>query len=844
MSIDSNWFQISLISDSGVQCRLSPKVTIEVNVSIQNDSKTSTNDIRKTITRYVKKCIKQQIRVVIFVFLTGLPRILSAQEAEITRTHNNIYVISNFSQLQNLPKTLVLIDVKTDCKFRLLIFKDTASVTAIPQRYLPAHNERSNIQQISSKHGITVHGNIMYDFYHQSHLDTPYAGNDLNQHTLTTFLDIRLKNDYPLRIYFTTRLSNSNFLRNLTNLNFQYNPATFFNIVRDKIRNRLQQQLDTGELSALRQTILEKMREEQSLKSWINTPSLFQKLVEAREAAYVRSKSGAFQSPIPAESSSFTTVTASTTLYNKWQWPPTAFNQDSLQQGDSLQQKIELQYAEKQRQLDSLRIEVRLLQSKYNIASDSISNLKKSTARDLAALHDPSELTSLSNRYHLTDSLPKNYKVLLAVKKFGIGTSLVDYSELSAKNLTVTGLQVEYSPKYYYAVAGGVINYRFRDYLLPERTGPRQYLGLVRFGKQVKNGSSLILTYYYGRKVLYNYYTTDSLLQLAMPSPNYNLMGVTLENKIKLNPNSVLTAEIAKSSLPYYHSTTPSKGLTGTFDFNTHSNEAYSLKINSNLFSGTTRLQGYYKHYGANFQSFTLASTSSEQTAWLVQVDQDLFRKQFSVNASVRKNDYVDPFLNQQYVNNTIFKSIQVSLHKPGFPVLTVGYYPTTQLTRLNDSSYTENVFNSFTATASFMYNRRHTAMSTTIMYIKFYNNPVDSGFAYFNTRNFFLTHSVYFPFLTLQTVFSDAINTKYSLWSCAGSLQMRARKWLSLGGGLKYNKQNLMENPLIGYQLNGNITIGNLGSLQIRGERTFIPSINQQLVPNNVGRLTFYRNF
>ncbi|HEX5154749.1 MAG TPA: hypothetical protein VFW07_25050 [Parafilimonas sp.] len=764
----------------------------------------------------------------------------------------SVYIITNPQDLTTIPPTCIFAGVtKASCKEIGFIFIDTAKGFVASQA---AISDKAAVGPLVTSRTplLTIHGNVAYDFYYQSHLDTPYYGDNLYQHTISTFLDVRIKDDYPLRVYFTTRFGNTNYLRNITNLNFQYSPQTFQNIIKSKLRSAIDQQPDTSLLGDLQELLQSKMKQLQGLQQWMNSPSMLQKLVEEREANYIRQKaalnnqavmndvaSGNEKEKIPVISS-----LSPLSWLNAYADKHLAM-QDSIAQKKSDEKNISEQYAQKKKKLDSIKSEISLLQQQYLSKKDSLAQAKNILANAVNAAHNPSELKELLNKSKLPDSiLPKGYDKLLSIKKFGVGTSTVDYSELSAKNITIRGLQLEYNSKYYYAIAGGVINYRFRDYLLPESHDTKQYLGLARFGKETRKGSSLIFTYYFGKKVLYNYYTTDSSLQSSMPAPGYGLMGITLENKIKLNANSYLTAEVAKSSIPYYHSTNYNKGMTGTFNMSDRSNEAYSLKINAAIPVTHTRFEGYFKHYGANFQSFTLISTSSEQNAWLFKIDQQLLKNQLSLTGVVRKNDYINPFVDQRYVSNTVFKSVQGTLHIKNLPVISAGFFPVTQLAKLNNDTYMENMFYTLTANVSYYYNKRHTGMNTTMAYMQFYNRPSDSGFVYFNSANVLVNHAIYFKHVTLQTSFSNAANSKYTVWALGQNAQIQIKKWLTLGGSVKYNKENIMVNPQIGYGINTNIQVNKFGNFQVRVEKTYIPSMNNQLVANNIGRFTFYRNF
>jgi hypothetical protein len=69
------------------------------------------------------------------------------------------------------------------------------------EKTLPAAKPHSRLLKVS--------GNIFYDVYYRSRIDTPYAERDIYQHTVQTRLDILYKDQYPMRVYLTTRFSNS-----------------------------------------------------------------------------------------------------------------------------------------------------------------------------------------------------------------------------------------------------------------------------------------------------------------------------------------------------------------------------------------------------------------------------------------------------------------------------------------------------------------------------------------------------------------------------------------------------------------------------------------------------------
>lgn len=755
-------------------------------------------------------------------------------------TLDSSYRIMSNNDFSKLPRTAVLVDVQRTCKLAIFIFKDTA----LTSLRAGGAKEVAEKEKPPGSPFISISGNVTYDYYFQDHSDTPFIANNIHQHTLSTRLDLKIKGKYPLKVYFTSRLTNNNYLKDILNLNVQFNPNSFQNSLTEELKSYLLQQLDTSELSNLRKSLLNHEAEIRSLKGWINSESVKQKIVEAKEAVYVNQlSSNNILSSI--ENGSFTDRIESFPFQlNKSSAANFYHSLSGRENSDSIPDQILTEFEEKKKELLSLEEKTDSLRTRYKAKTDSLIGYKNAVINLINATKTKGNILKEIDNYSLPDSvLPSRYKAFLSIQKFSIGTANLDYSELSVKNLNVTGLQIEYNPRYYYAIAGGVINNRFMDYLLKQTRGPKQYVGLVRFGKEARNGNSLIVTYYYGRKILYNYYTTDSSFRASIPLPNFNLMGITLENKMKVFENTYITTEIAKSSLPYYRSSTH-KSLTGAFNLGKRSNEAYSIKLNSLLKATNTKFEGYFKHYGEDFQSFTLVSTNSRQNAWLVKADQKFFKKQLSVTAMIRKNDFINSFIDQSYVSNTVFKSIQASLRIRNLPVFSGGFYPVSQLTKLNDETYFENIFYTLTGNLSYSYNRRKTPMNSTITYMRFYNKPSDSGFIYYNTQNLLLSHSIYFPKLTIQSGFSRAVNTTYRLSTWNEHVQWNCLQWLSFGGGLKYNYQSLMSKAQIGYQFNGMLKIKKLGNIQCRIEKIYIPTLNKELVPNNIGRFTYFKTF
>ncbi|MES1249174.1 MAG: hypothetical protein ABUL46_00745, partial [Chitinophaga rupis] len=658
---------------------------------------------------------------------------------------------------------------------------------------------------------LQIHGNVLYNLNYYSRIDTPYDERNIYQHTIQTWLDILVKGQYPFRIYLTNHFSNSALFRNYSDFNFSYNNSSFSQQLKDQITREFLQSLpSTKVLDSLQRVLNNDLQKLRGLDAGVKNPALIQKLVEAREAA---------QHKLPAKKDSASAIDTDTRLL------------DSL-------------YARKKSDADSLRKEIEkletLLQSTHQKSQVEINN----TLQDIRKADNPGQLQKELRTIGISDSsLPKGYKTLMAIKSFNIGRTMVNYSELSAKNISVNGVQAEYNPNYYYAVASGSVDYRFRDFIVQGPGGAHQYLNVFRVGKGLKDGNSVILTYFTGRRQLYNAGTTTDSINTQVPSSS--LMGLTVEGNYHLNKNILLTGELAKSSSPAYTGDSTRKALSSQlFQMNDHTNEAWSLKANAFFPATQTRIKGTYQHLAANYQSFSIFTDGSSRSAWSANIDQLLFRKQLDLMVGANTNDFSNPFIGQEYKSTTVFKSFQATLRRRNWPVISLGYFPSSQITKLGSSQYIENLFYTLVGNMTHSYSYHKILMNTAIVYTQFYNRASDSGFTYFNTRNLMLSQSVFLNTFNLQLNASGAANQDYQLYTLEGKAQHTFSKILTLGAGIKYNKQTTYNIEQMGYSAEAILHLNKLGQLQFSADKGFIPGMDKQLVPDNTGRLTYLKTF
>jgi len=246
---------------------------------------------------------------------------------------------------------------------------------------------------------------------------------------------------------------------------------------------------------------------------------------------------------------------------------------------------------------------------------------------------------------------------------------------------------------------------------------------------------------------------------------------------------------------------------------------------------------------GEHFQSFNLQPVNSVQEAFHIKVQQHLWKKKFTVDAAVRKNDFSNPFINPGISSSTVFKSLQLGLRIPKYPFVTIGYAPSSQLTVLDNQRLVENQYNTLNAVISYSYKTKTASMVTNAMFLKFYNNSPDTGFIYYNAASFSLTQFVYLGNWQLQSGLTITDQQELRVLTLDQSVTWQLKQWLSLTGGFKYNRIHKGSSPW-GGTAGGNMLINKIGSVQLSYDKSYLPGTARNLLPVETGRVSYYRSF
>lgn len=647
-----------------------------------------------------------------------------------------------------------------------------------------------------------------YQFNYRSVIDTPYAEKDIFQHQLMGQLNMTVAGNFPLHINYRLRQSNSEFFRNTADVQVAFSGAEFRNNLQQSLRNRL---LATA--SQLKDPGLEKLyglkqKDLAGLDRVIRTRFNGQALIEANEVLKVPKMTWTFDLP----------------------------DSVNLKREDSLKKEARQfldQYVATKRTYDSIARQVDSLKKLYTSNLNKINRYRQFINGKWDELQSARQWRNKLHEYGIDSvEIPARYRWLLGIRNVSLGRSSVNYSELTAKNISVNGINVEYNSWYYLALTAGMVNYRFRDFVVNGERKQPQYLYMLRAGIGRLEKNYFILSGFRGQKQLFR---TNAAGGSTIP-----VTGVSAESRWALNRNTWLTAEVASSMVPdYRNSGTGNDNKSSLSDKN---NRAIALHVYSWVPVTASRIEAFYKKTGANYQSFSSNTSNTAMESWYIKAEQNLFKRKLRLTGALRKNEFTNPFIVQNYTSNSLFKSLTAAVRIRKLPTVTIGYQPMSQYTRAGDQVI-ENRFQTLNATLYHYYNVKQLRMATTGMLNKFYNNQSDTGYLYYNATNSYIAQQFIFSSFSAQVGASYTKNGNYTLQVLDGSIQPTIPKLGTVTLGIRINNLNHSLVRAGGY-MNLNMKLFKSDRLYISYEHGYLPGNYGQLARNEMGMVQFIKTF
>ena len=300
----------------------------------------------------------------------------------------------------------------------------------------PFTNKRLSRNDVLSVTG----GYVSYIVNYRSNTDTPFLENNIYQNQVNGTLDFLVADQLPFTLSFLGSQTNSAFYKDFTDLQFSFNSSLFQNTIVDKTKSRISN-FARNMLDSVSENLYQLRTDQlQLLQQRIKQTFSVQRVSEAHEILAVPELS--------YEAGRSDSV-------NKK-------NADSLR---LYAHKYLDQYKEAVSLSQALRSEVDSLKDVCERNIVRVRRFRDAIQNPELHLQSPEFLKMLKSEYQLNDSIiPKKYMRLMNIRSASIGRTPLNYSELTAKNVSLNGLNFEYNSWYYFAVSAGFLDYRFREF--------------------------------------------------------------------------------------------------------------------------------------------------------------------------------------------------------------------------------------------------------------------------------------------------------------------------------------------------------------------------------------------
>lgn len=642
-------------------------------------------------------------------------------------------------------------------------------------------------------------GYVQYNWSFRSGLDTAYIGSDLSQHLSTANASFTIANTLPIRINYFGRETNSKYFKSYRDLRIDIDVQQYQTLRKQKMLTAFKSYIQGLENPLLPYAVKVSQNRLATYQAILEDPKVIKKLIESKEILLkenFRDTSFSYKDSIHLEAKNF------------------IYFYDSLQ---AFKKKYEILQ-------DSLQLVMQTYESKIRSVEHLVNGsfLSPATLVEMSALYGKGDNPS-QKLLHVSDG----------IKLFSIGKTFPSYSNLTLANVNVNGLNIEYNHRtLFLAIAAGRVDFRLRDFLFEKEQKPVSqyiYFGKVGYGKKEYN--HIAISYFTGRK---------QFIGSTSQGPSGIVQGLSISAQVFLNKNTRIYGELAQSgsSLTYSSPSIEKPGIRLT----DNSQKAYAFSLNSYLPQTHTTIEGYFQKTGLNYQCFNSFQYNAAVNSWSGKIEQPIWKRQLVLLASVRKNDFTNPFLLQRYNANTVFKTAMLTFRKQRWPMISLGYLPVSQNIILGNQVF-ENHFQCLTGNANYQYTIGLARSFTTLMYSQYYNESYDSGFVYFNSKNIFWNQSFAFDGFSVSMGASVMQNRQYQLSVLDGGIHTILFKAVNLDVSVKVNHLK-REDAKFGFKTGSGFVLKNIGEINVWMEKSYLPAEQNNLSKYEMYNLGFTRFF
>jgi hypothetical protein len=645
-------------------------------------------------------------------------------------------------------------------------------------------------------------GSMAYHFNYRTNVDSQFLEPKIGQHQIDLRSNFLIANRLPITVSGFFRRSNSQVLPDLNDINIEFDINMYMQIFKQKIvtKNVLPLNYSEVALGGYRSSCLNTVSDLQNeLKGMFDVS----KLVLAYEV---------LNNPEVAANTDF--------AGGENKLVDSALNKAAAQQFIAKFEKA------KQR-LDTVEMLVKKLVNEIDSARQLIVDQKKkimdyTNGKMVKSLSD-STFADVKNKLNLSGA----QRFMLGIRKFALGRSTISNSGFVAEQTNVRGVNIEYNSKYYVAFVAGMLDLDFRNGWRPLVNRAPQFFSMLRFGIGNINSSHVIAGVFYGNKTTYNQSVSSSI--------GFVVQGYSLQLQRELGKAGSIKLEWAQTLSPDLRQT-PVKAESWSLR-NPH-NQSYAVQLRYHFKKLNTKFFGAYKYTGINFQTFSIFQQNAAMQSIHIKWDQYLFNNYLKLQVNVKNADFTNPLIVRQYTNNTLFKSVLLSLKKRKWPTITAGVTPVSTVTRMGDL-LAENRFQTLMLSVMHTYKIGSVKMITQTMFNEMYGNmqQKDSLAIGMGTQNFLFSQHIYFKLFSSGINVQVNSNQNFNLKVIDAFIQSNIAKIGAYTAGLKINDMN-DTNVRVGWYFNYRLPVGKKMQCSASFEKGFMPTASGVLVNNLFGQV------
>ncbi|HVU54588.1 MAG TPA: hypothetical protein VHD83_06005, partial [Puia sp.] len=261
-------------------------------------------------------------------------------------------------------------------------------------------------------------GYVGYNADYRGSIDTPFAEKNILQHSINASLNLTVAGRLPFIANAWIRRSNSSFFRDINDVQVIFNTAQYRKGVMDSMKAKWLALSGNRADSQVINAYQRKKAELEGLRSKLKNPLSLQKLIEAGEILKMPKKTYDYSLPDSTNQRRSDSLQRLAKAYVEM-YEHTKKAYDSLQRtADSLHTLYETVLRRQQQYKDMIR------SGGQGYSWQQMEQALRERTGDSA--------------------MPARYKWLMGVRAFSLGKSAANYSELTAKNTNLTGVNFVY----------------------------------------------------------------------------------------------------------------------------------------------------------------------------------------------------------------------------------------------------------------------------------------------------------------------------------------------------------------------------------------------------------------